>query len=115
MNYLKNFWELVTFKKIPQTIEDINVLIQAEMIKFHSRAIICKIPVSDTEKYTFTTFLRENDKGYFCKNSKLLIKQSSQEFRRIIDMIIDIGLLWGIETNLEGSYYLIASWKHWGE
>ena len=115
MNYLKNFWDLVSFKKVPQTKEDIHVLVQAEMIKFHSRAVICKIPSSETEKYTFPSFMKDADRPYFCKSSKLLIKQSSPEFRNVVDMIKDVDLIWGIETNLEGSFYIVASWKHWGE
>lgn len=114
MSYLKNFWELVSFKKLPQTIEDIHVLVQAEMIKFHNRAVICKIPKTDTEKYTFVSFVREGDKKYFCTTSKMLVKCTS-EVRHVIDMILDVGLIWGIETNLEDSFYLVASWKHWGE
>jgi hypothetical protein len=112
-DHLKHFWELVTFKKLPEKIDDINILIQVEMMKFHSRAVMCKIPASDTEKYRFEMFIK--DQSYICRTSKLLIKESSP-IRNIIDMLNTSDVKWGIETNLEeGTYYLIASWKHWGE
>ena len=111
--HLKHFWELVTFKKIPERIEDINVLIQVEMMKFHSRGVICKIPANDVEKYRFEMFVK--DHNYMCKTSKLYIKDVSQ-IRNVIDLLVGADIKWGIESNIqEGSYYLIASWKHWGE
>jgi hypothetical protein len=112
--HLQHFWELVTFKKLPQTIEDINIIIQVEMMKFHSRAVVCKITPSDTTKYRFELFVGEKDTNYFCKTSRLLIKENSP-IRKLVDLLITSNMHWGIETNLDGSYYLIASWKHWGE
>jgi len=113
-NHLKHFWEIVTFKKLPQTTADVRTLIQVEMMKFHSRAVICKILPPDTEKYSFGYFVKETEKDYFCKKSKLVVKDTS-DVRCIIDIIVGDDMKWGIETNLEGSFYLIASWKHWGE
>ena len=113
-SHLKHFWDIVTFKKLPQTLNDVRMLVQTEMMKFHSRTIICKVYPIDTDKYTFSAFVKAEDKDYFCNNSKLLIKESST-VRDIIDMIVYDDMKWGIETNLVGAYYLIASWKHWGE
>ena len=110
-NVLKNFWDLVTFKKLPQNETDVRVLVQTEMMKFHSRAIICRIPPSDTEK-SYGFFMKDLNKGYFCNNSKLVVKETSP-IRPVIDMISAEDMKWGIETNLEGAFYLIASWKHW--
>lgn len=110
--FLQHFWHLVTFKKMPFTTEDVRVLIQVEMMKFHTRAVICKICPTDTDKYRFDYFVR--DKNYYCNTSKLFIKEGS-DIRLIIDILTSEGMKWGIETNLEGAFYLIASWKHWGE
>ena len=112
--FLQHFWHLVTFKKLPVTVQDVRILIQVEMMKFHSRAVICKIPPTDTDKYTFGYFVKDRDSKYYCNKSKLVVKEHS-EVRTVIDNLLSEGMKWGIETNLDGSYYLIASWKDWGE
>ena len=112
-NFLKNFWELVTFQKLPQDAADVRVLIQSEMMKFHSRAIICRVPPADTEK-SHGFFMKDINKKYYCINSKLIVKEGS-EIRQVIDFIVADDIKWGIETNLKDALYLVASWKHWGE
>lgn len=109
MSHLKHFWELVSFKAFPETIEDVRTLCQTEMIKFHSRAVICKLSPDDSEKYRMGLFIP--DQKYFCNASRLYVK--NEKIKKVIDYILNDDMKWGIETNLEDGIYLIASWKHW--
>lgn len=109
MSHLKHFWELVTFKKNVETLEDVQMLCQTEMLKFHSRAVICKLSPEDSEKYRTNMFIP--DQIYFCNTSRLYVK--NDKIRKVIDFILLNDMKWGIETNLEDGVFLVASWKHW--
>jgi hypothetical protein len=108
-NTLKGFWDLLTFRKLPTTPDELHVSIQVEMMKHYTRAPICKIDKKHVDKYLTRLFVKE--KEYYCGKSRLLI--TSPEIRCIIDMLLNDGLNWHIETNLEGNSYLFATWQHW--
>ena len=110
ITHLKNFWSLVTLKRIPKGIEDIRVIVQVEMMKHYTRAPIYKFQPNQLEKYITKLFVKDTD--YFCNKSKFLIK--TPEIRAVINMLKTEDLDWHIETNLEGNSYLFVSWQHWG-
>lgn len=107
--HLERFWKLVTFKRLPKTIEDINVLVQIEMMRYHTRGPVCKILPDHYEK-CITGWL-VSDKKYYCSRSKYFVKD--QNIRKVIDMLYKQKMQWHIETNLEDNSYLFASWQHW--
>lgn len=107
--HIKRFWKLLTFKRLPDCSEDINALVQVEMMKHYSRAPICKVTTRQVEKYITRLFVKETT--YFCNRSKMLIQ--SPEIRKIIDIILEQGLEWHIEVNVDGVAFVFASWHHW--
>ena len=107
--YIKRFWKLLTFKRLPTSTDEINALVQVEMMKHFVRAPICKVHGNQIEKYVTRLFVKETN--YFCNRSKLLVK--SQAIRNVIDLLTEQDLKWHIEVNVEGNAYLFATWSHW--
>jgi hypothetical protein len=108
-SHLKHFWNLVTFRRYPETSGDLHMMVQVEMMKYNTSAIVCKLAASDYEKCMTSLFVGEPD--YFCAKSKYLIKNS--RIRDLIDIIRDTELVWQVKTNLEGLSYIEVSWNHW--
>lgn len=109
-SHLKKFWNLLSFKRLPHSVEDLRIIVQVEMMKYHTRAAICKIQPKQSEKYLLKILVK--DTKYYCARSKLLI--TSPEIRGVIDIIKFENMDWHVETNREGNTYLFASWQHWG-
>jgi hypothetical protein len=109
LTHLQNFWNIMTLKTLPRSIEDVRSLIQIEMMKHYTRGPICKISSKQVEKYMLKIFVK--DTTYFCSKSKFLVLHP--DIRRLIDMLVSEHLRWHIETNLEGHSYLFATWQHW--
>ena len=107
--HLQRFWKLLKFKQLAQNNEDINTIIQVAMMKYQNRAPICKIHPIHLEKCLTRIFVKETQ--YYCNRSRLLIKGT--EMRKIIDMLLEEGLQWYIETTREGFNYIFADWQHW--
>ena len=107
--HLEHFWKSLTFKILPKTAQDINMLVQVEMMRYHTKAPICKI-FSEQYDRCLTGWL-VSDKKYFCSRSKYFIKD--EKIKTVIDLLYSLKLQWHVKTNIEGNSYLFASWQHW--
>jgi len=107
--HLQSFWKLISLRKLPQTVEDVRVIIQVEMMKYANSAAVCRIQMNQIEKYMTSLFVK--DTQYYCQRSKFLVKDP--ELKTVIDLLAEEKLAWYFEFNLEGSCYLFATWKHW--
>lgn len=108
-SHLRRFWNLVSFRRMPENSADITMLIQVEMMQYHTSAVICRMSLKGAEKYLSSIFVKEPK--YFCAKTKLLIHDT--KLRDLIDILVHDGFTWSIDINLEQQAYLTASWKHW--
>lgn len=107
--FLQRFWNVLLLKQIPETTDDVRILVQTEMMKHFNRAPICKLHANQVEKYITKMFL--SNTSYFCHRSKYLI--TDPKIQKIVDILMQEKLQWHVEKSIEGNLFLFATWFHW--